>query len=39
MAGKNSEERVEVEEEVECALTPERPQYLRKNDRGHPTFW
>jgi hypothetical protein len=39
MAGQNSEERVEVEEEVECALTTEHPQYLRRNDRGHPTFW
>jgi hypothetical protein len=29
MAGQNSEEKVEVEEEVECALNPKRSQYLR----------
>jgi hypothetical protein len=34
MAGQNSEGKVEVEAEVECALNPERSQYLRRSDRG-----
>jgi hypothetical protein len=29
MVGQNSEEKVEVEEEVECTLNPKRSQYLR----------
>jgi hypothetical protein len=34
MAGQNSEEKVEAEEEVECALNPKRSQYLRRSGRG-----
>jgi hypothetical protein len=34
MAGQNAEEKVEVKEEVECALNPKRSQYLRKSGRG-----
>jgi hypothetical protein len=34
MAGQNSEEKVEVEEEVGCALNPKRSQYLRRSGRG-----
>jgi hypothetical protein len=34
MAGQSSEGKVEVEEEVECALNPKRPQYLRRGGRG-----
>jgi hypothetical protein len=34
MAGQSSEEKVEVEEEVECALNPKHPQYLRRSGRG-----
>jgi hypothetical protein len=37
MAGQNSEEKVEVKEEVECTLNPERSQYLRRSDRGDGT--
>jgi hypothetical protein len=39
MAEQSSEERVEMKEEVECALTPGRFQYLRRSDRGRPTLW
>jgi hypothetical protein len=38
MAGQSSEEGVETKEEVECALTPERFQYLKRSDRGHPAL-
>jgi hypothetical protein len=38
MTKQSSEERVERKEEVECALTPERFQYLMRSDRGHPTL-
>jgi hypothetical protein len=34
MAGQNSEEKVEVEEEVGCALNPKCSQYLRRSGRG-----
>jgi hypothetical protein len=33
MAGQNSEEKVEAEEEVECALNPKLSQYLRRSSR------
>jgi hypothetical protein len=39
MTEQSSEERVEGKEEVECALTPERFQYLMRRDRGHPALW
>jgi hypothetical protein len=32
------EERVEMKDEVEYALTPERSQYLKRSDREHPTL-
>jgi hypothetical protein len=34
MAGRNSEEKAEAEEEVECTLNPRCSQYLRRSDRG-----
>jgi hypothetical protein len=38
MAGQCSEERDEMKEEVECALTSERFQYLKRSNRGHPVL-
>jgi hypothetical protein len=38
MTEQSSEERVERKEEVECALTPERFQYLMRSNRGHPAL-
>jgi hypothetical protein len=34
MAGRNSEEKAEAEEEVEHALNPRCSQYLRRSGRG-----
>jgi hypothetical protein len=31
MDGLSSDEKIEAEEEVECAIDPERPQYLRRS--------
>jgi hypothetical protein len=38
MAGQCSEERDEIKEEVECALTSEHFQYLKRSNRGHPAL-
>jgi hypothetical protein len=34
MDGLSSDEKIEAGEEVECALDPERPQYLRRSGMG-----
>jgi hypothetical protein len=38
MVEQSSEERFEMKEEMECAFTPKRFQYLRRSDRGHPAL-